>query len=130
MGVGRPEDIVEAVWRGVDMFDCVIPTRHARNGHLFVPDGVINIRNACYADDTRPLDESCGCYTCRRYSRAYLRHLDKCGEMLGPRLGTLHNLHFYLRLMADLRAAVEGGRLEAFRRQFLARRRPVAPPVA
>jgi len=130
MGVGRPEDIVEAVWRGVDMFDCVIPTRHARNGHLFVPDGVINIRNACYADDTRPLDESCGCYTCLRYSRAYLRHLDKCGEMLGPRLGTLHNLHFYLRLMADLRAAVEGGRLAAFRRGFLARRRPAAPPVA
>ncbi len=130
MGVGRPEDIVECVWRGVDMFDCVVPTRHARNGHLFVSDGVLNIRNARYADDTRPLDEDCECYTCRRFSRAYLRHLDKCGEMLGPRLATLHNLHFYQRLMADLRRAVHEGRLEAFRRGFHERRRGVAAPVA
>jgi queuine tRNA-ribosyltransferase len=130
MGVGRPEDIVEAVYRGIDMFDCVIPTRHARNGHLFVADGIINIRNACHADDTRPLDETCGCYTCRNFSRAYLRHLDKCGEMLGPRLATVHNLFFYLRLMADLREAVQEGRFEGFRRDFLARRQPQPQPVA
>ena len=130
MGVGRPEDIVECVWRGVDMFDCVVPTRHARNGHLFVAGGVLNIRNARYADDTRPLDEDCGCYTCRRYSRSYLRHLDKCGEMLGPRLGTLHNLHYYQRLMADLRGAIRAGRLEAFRRAFHERRAGAAAPVA
>jgi queuine tRNA-ribosyltransferase len=95
MGVGRPEDLVEAVAEGVDLFDCVIPTRHARNGHLFVSTGVMNIRNARYAADTGPVDPECGCYTCRHYSRAYLRHLDRCGEMLGPRLATLHNLHFY-----------------------------------
>ncbi|MBS1200084.1 MAG: tgt [Proteobacteria bacterium] len=130
MGVGRPEDIVEAVHRGVDMFDCVIPTRHARNGHLFVPGGVINIRNARYADDTRPLDEACDCYTCRRYSRAYLRHLDKCGEMLGPRLATLHNLRFYLRLMEQIREAVQEGRFASFRREFLAGRPADGAPVA
>ena len=130
MGVGFPEDIVESVFRGIDMFDCVIPTRHARNGHLFVPEGVVNIRNACHADDTRPLDETCGCYTCRNFSRAYLRHLDKCGEMLGPRLATVHNLFFYQRLMADLREAIRGGRFEAFRRDFLARRRSGPQPVA
>jgi queuine tRNA-ribosyltransferase len=130
MGVGRPEDIVEAVYRGVDMFDCVIPTRHARNGHLFVAGGVINIRNARYADDTRPLEEGCDCYTCLRYSRAYLRHLDRCGEMLGPRLATLHNLRFYQRLMEGLRNAVQAGRLGAFRRDFYARREPGPAPVA
>jgi len=130
MGVGRPEDIVEAVFRGVDMFDCVIPTRHARNGHLFVPGGVINIRNARYADDTRPLDAGCDCYTCRRYSRAYLRHLDKCGEMLGPRLATLHNLRFYQRLMEGIREAVGAGRFGAFRSDFHARRGPDPAPVA
>jgi queuine tRNA-ribosyltransferase len=130
MGVGRPEDIVEAAWRGVDMFDCVIPTRHARNGHLFVTGGVINIRNARYADDTRPLEEGCDCYTCRRYSRAYLRHLDKCGEMLGPRLATLHNLRFYQRLMAGIRDAVLAGRFAAFRRDFYARRESGPAPVA
>ncbi len=130
MGVGRPQDIVECVWRGVDMFDCVVPTRHARNGHLFVSGGVLNIRNARYADDTRPLDESCGCYTCRRYSRAYLRHLDKCGEMLGPRLGTLHNLHFYQRLMADIREAVREGRFGAFRQAYVERRQGPPAPVA
>jgi queuine tRNA-ribosyltransferase len=130
MGVGRPEDIVESIALGLDMFDCVIPTRHARNGHLFVPGGVINIRNACYADDTGPVDDSCDCYTCRRYSRAYLRHLDKCGEMLGPRLATLHNLHYYLRLMAGARDAIAEGRFQAFRRQFHERRRADTAPVA
>jgi len=130
MGVGRPEDIVEAVFRGIDMFDCVIPTRHARNGHLFVREGVLNIRNARHAEDTRPLDESCGCYTCRHFSRAYLRHLDKCGEMLGPRLATLHNLYFYLSLMRDIREAIGAGRFGAFRREFHERRQGGAPAVA
>ena len=130
MGVGRPEDLVEAVYRGVDMFDCVIPTRHARNGHLFVTDGVINIRNARHADDTRPLDENCSCYTCRHFSRAYLRHLDKCGEMLGPRLATLHNLHFYLDLMRRMREAIAAGRFGRFRDDFHARRQAAAGAVA
>ncbi len=130
MGVGRPEDIVEAVHRGIDMFDCVIPTRHARNGHLFVSDGVLNIRNARHAEDTRPPDEDCSCYTCRNYSRAYLRHLDKCGEMLGPRLATVHNLHFYQDLMRRIRAAIRAGSFGAFRRGFLEARRGTAPPVA
>ena len=100
MGVGRPEDIVEAVRRGIDMFDCVMPTRNARNAHLFTRDGTLRIRNAKYERDTRPLDEACGCYTCRSgFSRAYLRHLDRCGEMLGPQLATIHNLHYYQDLM-------------------------------
>ena len=111
MGVGTPVDIVEGVSRGVDMFDCVIPTRHARNGHLFTSTGVINIRNAKHADDTSPLDPECGCYTCAHYSRAYLRHLEKCGEMLGPRLGTLHNLHYYQKLMRDIRLSISAGTL-------------------
>ncbi|MBT8085041.1 MAG: tRNA guanosine(34) transglycosylase Tgt [Woeseia sp.] len=106
MGVGTPVDIAEAVLRGIDMFDCVIPTRHARNGHLFTSKGVLRIRNARHADDTGPLDADCDCYTCRHYSRSYLRHLEKCGEMLGPRLGTLHNLHYYQRLMTELRASI------------------------
>jgi queuine tRNA-ribosyltransferase len=106
MGVGTPVDIAEAVGRGIDMFDCVMPTRHARNGHLFTSEGVVRIRNARHNDDTGPLDPDCDCYTCRHYSRAYLRHLEKCGEMLGPRLGTVHNLRYYQRLMADLRAAI------------------------
>lgn len=122
MGVGRPEDIVQAVLRGVDMFDCVMPTRHARNGHLFTSEGVVNIRNARHAADTGPVDPACGCYTCRNYSRAYLRHLDRCNEILGSRLNTLHNLHFYLQLMHDLRAAIEAGRLQRFAADFLARR--------
>ncbi|MDH4106990.1 MAG: tRNA guanosine(34) transglycosylase Tgt [Gammaproteobacteria bacterium] len=111
MGVGTPIDIAEAVSRGVDMFDCVIPTRHARNGHLFTSRGVVRIRNARYADDTGPLDPDCDCYTCRHYSLAYLRHLEKCGEMLGPRLGTIHNLHYYQGLMRSLRAAIAAGNL-------------------
>jgi queuine tRNA-ribosyltransferase len=123
MGVGRPEDLVEAVSEGVDLFDCVMPTRHARNGHLFVPWGVLNIRNACHAADTGPIDPECGCYTCRHYSRAYLRHLDRCGEMLGPRLATLHNLHYYLSLMSCMRRAIEAGEFGAFRTAFHATRR-------
>ena len=123
MGVGRPEDIVQAVLRGVDMFDCVMPTRHARNGHLFTSEGIVNIRNARHQGDTGPLDPKCSCYTCQNYSRAYLRHLDKCNEILGSRLNTLHNLHFYLSLMKDLRAAIEQGRLAGFAGDFLARRR-------
>jgi queuine tRNA-ribosyltransferase len=124
MGVGRPEDLVNAVAAGVDLFDCVIPTRHARNGHLFVPGGVLNIRNARHASDTRPIDPECGCYTCRNFSRAYLRHLDRCGEMLGPRLATLHNLHHYLDLMVRMRAAIAEGRFAAFRAAFDAARQP------
>ncbi len=122
MGVGRPEDIVEAVRRGVDMFDCVMPTRNARNGHLFTQWGDIRIRNARHRDDTRPLDPHCDCYTCRNYSRAYLRHLDKCNEMLGSRLNTIHNLHYYQSLMRGLREAIAAGRLEAFVAGFYARR--------
>ncbi|HSE13834.1 MAG TPA: tRNA guanosine(34) transglycosylase Tgt [Rudaea sp.] len=115
MGVGRPEDIVEAVRRGIDMFDCVMPTRNARNAHLFTRAGVLRIRNARFERDTRPIDESCACYTCRSgFSRAYLRHLDKCGEMLGPMLATIHNLHYYLDLMRGLREAIVAGRLEDF----------------
>ncbi|MGQ0429241.1 MAG: tRNA guanosine(34) transglycosylase Tgt [Gammaproteobacteria bacterium] len=124
MGVGRPEDLVESVARGIDLFDCVMPTRHARNGHLFVPWGVINIRNARYASDTGPVDPDCGCYACRNYSRAYLRHLDRCGEMLGPRLATIHNLHYYLDLMARMRGAIAAGRFGEFRAAFLAARQP------
>jgi queuine tRNA-ribosyltransferase len=122
MGVGRPEDLVESVAEGVDLFDCVVPTRHARNGHLFVPWGVMNIRNARYAADTGPVDAACRCYTCRHYSRAYLRHLDRCGEMLGPRLATLHNLHYYLGLMAQMRDAIADGAFMAFRAEFHAQR--------
>jgi len=130
MGVGRPEDLVGAVSLGIDLFDCVMPTRHARNGHLFVSGGVMNIRNARYAADTGPIDPDCRCYTCRHYSRAYLRHLDRCGEMLGPRLATLHNLHYYLGLMAQLRAAIAAGRLAAFRAAFHASRQPSPESVA
>jgi len=121
MGVGRPEDLVAAVAEGVDLFDCVMPTRHARNGHLFVAWGVMNIRNARYGADTGPVDPECRCYTCRHYSRAYLRHLDRCGEMLGPRLATLHNLHFYLGLMARMRDAIAQGTFAAFRAEFNAK---------
>lgn len=112
MGVGTPADLVESVLLGVDMFDCVMPTRHARNGHLFTSKGTINIRNAVHKDDTRPLDENCECYTCRHFSRAYLHHLDKCKEILGPELNTLHNLSYYTDLMATLRSAIEAGELE------------------
>jgi queuine tRNA-ribosyltransferase len=128
MGVGRPEDIVAAVLRGVDLFDCVMPTRHARNGHLFTSTGVINIRNSAYAHDLAALDAACDCYTCRHFSRAYLRHLDRCNEILGSRLNTIHNLHFYIGLMRDLRAAITAGQLSEWSRVFLAQRteRPVS----
>jgi len=130
MGVGRPEDIIEAVLRGVDLFDCVIPTRHARNGHLFTSTGVINIRNSAHQADVGPLDPACGCYTCRNYSRSYLRHLDRCNEILGSRLNTLHNLHFYLELMRSIRAAIAAGRLAAFARDYLRKRQGSVDAVA
>jgi queuine tRNA-ribosyltransferase len=123
MGVGRPEDIVAAVLRGIDMFDCVIPTRHARNGHLFTAAGVINIRNSAFASDLSPIDSACDCYTCRNFSRAYLRHLDRCNEILGSRLNTIHNLHFYIALMRSLRAAIRAGTLSGWAHGFLASRR-------
>ncbi len=120
MGVGTPADIVQAVARGIDMFDCVMPTRNARNGHLFTSQGVVKIRNAAHHDDTGPLDPACACYTCRNYSRAYLRHLDRCNEILGARLNTIHNLGYYLSLMARIRAAIEAGTFGRFAAEFLA----------
>jgi queuine tRNA-ribosyltransferase len=114
MGVGTPLDIAEAVSRGIDMFDCVMPTRHARNGHLFTSRGVVKIRNARFTDDLGPLDPECDCYTCTHYSLAYLRHLEKCGEILGSRLGTLHNLQYYQRLMTELRLAIVDGSLKSY----------------
>jgi queuine tRNA-ribosyltransferase len=122
MGVGTPEDLVESVRRGVDMFDCVMPTRNARNGHYFTTSGVVRIRNSQYERDTGPIDEHCDCYTCRNYTRAYLRHLDKCGEILAARLGSIHNLHYYLTLMRAMRAAIEEQRFEQFVADFYARR--------
>ncbi len=122
MGVGTPEDMVEAVRRGVDMFDCVLPTRNARNGHLFTRHGAVRIRHRRYAEDTRPVDPDCDCYTCRNYSRAYLRHLDRSGEILGPRLNTIHNLHYYQQIMAEMRAAIAAGGLADWVRDFYALR--------
>jgi queuine tRNA-ribosyltransferase len=130
MGVGYPHDIVAAVARGVDMFDCVMPTRHARNGHLFTAAGIINIRNAAHQRDTGPIDPACSCSTCRRYSRAYLRHLDRCNEILGVRLATLHNLHFYLELMRQIRAAIAAGRFAQFAAGIIAQPRRSGTPVA
>ena len=130
MGVGTPEDIVEAVRRGVDLFDCVLPTRNARNGYLFVPWGVVKIRNRRYRGDERPIDPACACHTCRHYSRAYLHHLDRCGEILGSRLNTVHNLHFYQRLMADIRDAIANRRFDAWRRAFVERRAAAIEPAA
>ena len=118
MGVGKPEDIVQAVCRGIDMFDCVMPTRNARNGHLFVRQGEMNIRNAQYKNDTNPLDSECGCYTCQHYSRSYLRHLDKVGEILSSRLNTIHNLYYYLQLMRDLRTSIKNNTLDSFVEEF------------
>jgi queuine tRNA-ribosyltransferase len=123
MGVGSPEDIVEAVYRGIDMFDCVLPTRIARNGALFTLDGRINMRNAQYAEQTRPVQEGCTCYTCRTFSRAYLRHLYKAGEISALRLGTIHNVHFMMDLMVQIRRAIAEGRYSQFRSSFLARYR-------
>ncbi len=122
MGVGRPEDILEAVRRGIDIFDCVMPTRHARNAHLFTRSGVVNIRNAAHRKDTGPIEADCECYTCRHYSRSYLRHLDKCNEILGAHLNTVHNLHFYQRLMREIRSAIEARRLDAYTAEFYALR--------
>ena len=130
MGVGRPEDIVAAVLRGIDMFDCVMPTRHARNGHLFTSTGVINIRNAAHQADLGPIDPDCACYTCRNYTRSYLRHLDRCNEILGSRLNTIHNLHFYLELMRTLREQIAAGRLTAWAETYFASRRAAAVVVA
>ncbi len=118
MGVGTPEDLVEGVSRGVDMFDCVMPTRNARNGWLFTRYGDVKIRNARYRDDTRPLDPSCDCHTCRNFSRSYLHHLQRSNEITGARLNTLHNLHFYLRIMAEMREAIAEGRFESWREAF------------
>jgi len=130
MGVGRPEDIVAAVARGIDMFDCVMPTRHARNGHLFTATGVVNIRNARHANDVGPVDPTCECYTCRNYSRAYLRHLDRAGEILGSRLNTVHNLHFYQALMRAIRAAIAAGSFARWSQEFRARQGATGDPVA
>jgi queuine tRNA-ribosyltransferase len=130
MGVGRPEDIIAAVQRGIDVFDCVIPTRHARNGHLFTSSGFINIRNASHQMDLGPIDPACSCYTCRNFSRAYLRHLDRCNEILGARLNTIHNLHVYLSLMRALRDAIAAGRLASFAASYLGARREAAGAVA
>lgn len=122
MGVGKPEDIVESVRRGIDMFDCVMPTRNARNGHLFVNDGVVKIRNAKHKTDTSPLDEKCDCYTCKNYSRSYLHHLDKCNEILGARLNTIHNLRYYQIVMEGLRAAISENKLAEFVEDFYAQK--------
>jgi queuine tRNA-ribosyltransferase len=129
MGVGRPEDIVEAVQRGVDMFDCVMPTRNARNAHLFTSAGTLRLRNARFREDTAPLDPECDCYTCRNYSRAYLHHLDRCNEILGAHLNTVHNLRYYQRLMAAIRAAIEGDCFGAFLADFYAKRHQTPPAV-
>ncbi len=122
MGVGTPEDLVEGVSHGIDIFDCVMPTRNARNGWLFTRFGDVKIRNARYKDDLRPLDESCACYTCSHFSRGYLHHLQRIGEMLGSRLNTIHNLHYYLQLMREMREAIENGSFAQFRKQFEADR--------
>ena len=118
MGVGTPEDIVESVAMGIDMFDCVIPTRNARNGMLFTTDGKLVIKNSQFTDDPRPVDESCGCYTCRNYSRAYLRHIYMANEILASMLNTIHNLYYYINLMKEIRQAIAGGRYEQFRKEF------------
>ena len=123
MGVGTPEDLVEAVRRGIDMFDCVLPTRNARNGHLFISTGTIRIRNSQFQNDLRPLDENCACYTCQHYSRAYLRHLDKCGEILGSRLNTIHNLFYYQSLMSGLRDAIATHQMNRFIENFYRQRK-------
>jgi queuine tRNA-ribosyltransferase len=121
MGVGKPEDLVQGVLNGVDMFDCVMPTRNARNGHLFTSQGIIRIRNASNKNDTSPLDPECSCYTCRNYTKAYLHHLDRCGEILGLRLNTIHNLTYYQTLMQKIRTAIEKNELKKFAEDFLAK---------
>lgn len=118
MGVGTPEDLVASVKAGMDMFDCVMPTRNARNGHLFTRFGDLRLRNAKYKNDLRPIDETCACYTCRHFTRAYLHHLDRANEILGARLNTIHNLHYYLNLMGEMRAAIEQQGFHDFEQQF------------
>lgn len=129
MGVGKPADIVEAVRRGIDMFDCVMPTRNARNSHLFTHEGVIKLRNAKYRDDTSPLDATCDCYTCQNFSRSYLHHLDKCNEMLGAQLNTIHNLRYYQNLMAAMRKALSEHSFDAFLTDFYGRQGLDVPPA-
>jgi queuine tRNA-ribosyltransferase len=130
MGVGTPDDMIEAVARGIDMFDCVMPTRNARNGHYFTSFGTVRIRNARYERDMDTIEPGCGCHACTSgYTRAYLRHLDRCNEMLAPMLGTLHNLYYYEKLMADMRAAIAAGTFEAFRESFYAARGMATPPL-
>ncbi|MBT5032054.1 MAG: tRNA-guanine transglycosylase, partial [Proteobacteria bacterium] len=130
MGVGTPEDLVNAVSHGIDMFDCVLPTRNARNGWLYTSTGVVKIRNAQYETDTRPLDENCDCETCQSYSRSYLRHLLRNNEILGSRLNTLHNLHFYINLMRKMREAIAEGKFEQFKQLFFDKRRATESSVA
>jgi queuine tRNA-ribosyltransferase len=125
MGIGTPEDLVEAVSAGYDMFDCVMPTRNARNGMLFTSFGRVSIKRGIYADDEGPLDPECDCYVCRTFSRAYLRHLFRAGEILASRLNTWHNLHYYLGLMSQMRQAIGLGRFAEFRREFYAKRQDV-----
>ncbi len=129
MGVGKPEDLVEGVRRGVDMFDCVMPTRNARNGHLFTDRGVLKLRNAANRKYEGPIEDTCDCYTCQNYSRAYLHHLDKCGEILGATLNTIHNLRHYQRLMEGLRAAIEARQVDRFVLEFYAKRGLEAPDL-
>ena len=129
MGVGKPADLVEGVRRGVDMFDCVMPTRNARNSHLFTSAGVIKLRNAKYRNDTGPLDPQCDCYTCKQFSRSYLHHLDKCNEMLGAQLNTIHNLRYYQNLMASIRKALTEGTFDAFLADFYGRQGLEVPPA-
>jgi queuine tRNA-ribosyltransferase len=124
MGVGTPEDLVEMVAMGADMFDCVLPTRNARNGQLFTAEGTLNIANARFRDDPRPVDDTCTCYTCRTFSRAYLRHLYQSRELLSYRLNTLHNVHYFLSLARAMQAAIAEDRFEAFRKEFYRPRRP------
>ncbi|HTF96587.1 MAG TPA: tRNA guanosine(34) transglycosylase Tgt [Cellvibrio sp.] len=129
MGVGKPGDIVDAVRRGVDMFDCVMPTRNARNGHLFTSEGVVKLRNAKYRDDIGPLDPLCDCYTCKNFSRSYLHHLDKCNEMLGATLNTIHNLRYYQRIMADMRKSLSENAFDEFLNEFYGRQGLEVPPA-
>ena len=130
MGVGKPEDLVEGVRRGIDMFDCVMPTRNARNGHLFTRTGIVRLRNSPNKKDSGPIDEACGCYTCRNYSKAYLHHLDKCGEIFGSELATIHNLHYYQDLMRGMREAIAQGEFEQFVADFYAARDMEVPAIA
>ncbi|MCB1616301.1 MAG: tRNA-guanine transglycosylase, partial [Pseudomonadales bacterium] len=129
MGVGTPSDIVESVRRGVDMFDCVMPTRNARNAYLFTTKGKLKLRNARFRHDTAPVDENCDCYTCQHFSRAYLHHLDKCREILGAQLNTIHNLRYYQNLMSGLRAAIEQGTLALFVKDFYQAQGLEVPPL-